>query len=131
MRGKSAFSDLTLQKEQSMAEGFQGFLVDQIAVRDRELLTKYADFVRCSQLDPEATYRYAITILHGRRNPDRCQVVPSVPLGAADTPPPIQYSTGNPPSPIAPPTPEKLVENLGPLRTCRLLENGVHMHQCQ
>src|SRR5207245_8316975 len=46
MRGKCILSDLKSQKERSMAEGFQGFLVDQIADRDRELLAKYTDFVR-------------------------------------------------------------------------------------
>ena len=105
-----------------MAKAFQGFLVDQIAVYDRDLLTKHANFVQCEPLDPETNHRYAITILHGRRNPERCLLVP--PPVKTDTTPPIQHYTGNPPRPIA-----SVSENPGVLRTCRILDNGVHVHQ--
>lgn len=103
-----------------MTKGFQGFHVDQIAAHDRELLTKHANFVQCEQRGPEANHRYIITILHGRRNREHCHLVPPDPT------PSIQYYIGNPPRPIVSPGER---EQPGLLRTCRILDNGVHVHQ--
>jgi hypothetical protein len=102
-----------------------GFLVDQIAAHDHELLARYTDFVRCEQLDPEANHRYAITILHGHRNPERCRLLPPALPNAV---PDVQYYMGNPPRPI-PTHSEQPLGHSGRLRTCRILDNGVHVHQ--
>ena len=97
-----------------------GFEVDVIAEADQRLLAKYHEYVR---VDPssssEASHAYAITILRGRRNPEKCQMVLPIPP--------------DPPKPLYPPPgglfPEKAKDHPGPLRTCRLLDNGVHVHQ--
>ena len=104
-----------------MTGGFQGFLVDQIAAHDRELLARYANFVQCEQLDSEANHRCAITILHGHRNPEQCRLLPPALPDPANSPP---IYTGSPPR-----LKEKSLGHSGLLRTCRILDNGVHVHQ--
>ncbi len=103
-----------------MAGGFQ---VDQIAAHDRELLARYADFVQCEQLDSEANHRYAIIILYGHRNPEHCRLLPPALPDPANSPP---IYTGNPPRLIEK---EESLGHSGLLRTCRILDNGVHVHQ--